>query len=922
MTGDDRVHDQQGATSGTDADTHTPTPWHSLSPQQVEARLETSADGLTDEQVERRRAEHGPNALEEVPPTSPLVLLLHQFTSPLIYILVAAAVVTLLLGEYIDSAVIAVVLVLNAVIGFTQERKAEQSVRALTRLVSPHARVVRQGRGRTVESRDLVPGDVVLLESGARVPADLRLVAATALMVDESLFTGESVPAAKRADARVEESAPVADRPTMAFTGAVVTSGRGRGYVVATGLRTELGAIAALVRAEGETQTPLQQRMTRFAHTIGIAVAAAAVLAFAIGIWMGQSASNMFTVAVALAVAVIPEGLPVVFTITLAIGVNRMAKRNAIIRRLPAVETLGSTTVIGSDKTGTLTENRMTVLQIWAGGSVYRVEADTVPPAPRAPASTLPSDPVDQTLLCGALTNEAGVDEDTFHGDPTEAALLVSARLQGWDPEALRGAWPIAADLPFESERKYSATVRDVGGDAWLFVKGAPERVLAMCRHVLGPQGPADLDEPAVHAAAREMGSAGLRVLGMACRRVTAPVTPDLLDAPSDLVFTGLQGLMDPPRQGVREAIGACQRAGIRVVMITGDHAHTADAIGRQLGLQEHGGGVVAGPELSAMSDDALTRRLDEVAIYARVAPEQKLRVVHAFQARGEVVAVTGDGVNDAPALKAADIGVAMGRGGTDVAREASDMVLADDNFVSIIGAVEEGRIAFDNLRKVTFFLLSTGAAAVVMFLTALAAGWPVPMVAAQILWLNLVTNGLQDVALAFEPGEPDVLDQPPRDRAEGVMSRLLWERTAVAGVVMAAGTLGMFVWELDRSESLVRAQTVALTTMVVFQMFQVGNCRSEHRSIFSKSPFSNRFLLAATGAALAIHIAALHLAATQFVLRVEPLDLDTWMRLTAVAATIVVAMELHKRVRRTKFRPSDDRAAAVARKAGRSSGD
>ncbi len=887
---------------GEDRAAHAPA-WHALAPDEVGARLETRITGLTDEEADRRRAEHGPNALEEVPPTSVLVLLLHQFTSPLIYILVAAAVVTLLLEEYIDSAVITAVLVLNAVIGFTQERKAEQSVRALTRLVSPQARVLRDGRGRTIESRDLVPGDLVLLESGARVPADLRLISTTALMVDESLLTGESAPAAKQAQAQVDVRAPVADRPTMAFTGAVVTSGRGRGYVIATGTRTELGAIALLVRAEGETQTPLQQRMARFAQTIGVAVAGAAVVAFALGIWMGESASSMFTVAVALAVAVIPEGLPVVFTITLAIGVNRMAKRNAIIRRLPAVETLGSTTVIGSDKTGTLTENRMTVIQVWAGGRIHAVETGARPPAPRKPGATLPSDPVDQTLLCGALTNEADLDDageqQRLQGDPTEAALLVAARSHGWRPEALRAAWPVTADLPFESDRKFSATVRDTGEGAWLFVKGAPEQVLAMCTTMLSDRGPVPLDEPAVHAAARDMGSRGLRVLGMAGRRAPGPVTPELLHAPDDLVFVGLQGLMDPPRPEVRESIAACQRAGIRVVMITGDHAHTADAIGRQLGLEHDGTGVLTGPELTTLSDEALNRRLDEVAIYARVAPDQKLRVVRAFQARGDVVAVTGDGVNDAPALKAADIGVAMGRGGTDVAREASDMVLADDNFVSIVGAVEEGRIAFDNLRKVTFFLLSTGAAAVVMFLTALVAGWPIPMVAAQILWLNLVTNGLQDVALAFEPGDPDVLEHAPRDRHEGVMSRLLWERTVVAGVVMAAGTLTMFLWELDRSGSLVRAQTVALTTMVLFQMFHVGNCRSEHTSAFRKSPFSNPFLLIATAAALAVHVAALHLPATQFVLRVEPLGLDAWVRLSAVAMTIVVAMEVHKRVRR-----------------------
>jgi calcium-translocating P-type ATPase len=872
-------------------------PWHTLAPEEVASRFSTGTEGLRDADAAARLAEDGPNQLPDQPPTSALVVLLHQFSSPLIYILVVAAVITLALGEYIDAAVIAAVLALNAVIGYTQERRAENSVRALMQLMSPRARVLRDGSEREIESRELVRGDVVLLESGARVPADLRLFATTALRIDESLLTGESLPVTKSSEPLDTPDTPVAERANMAFMATVVASGRGQGYVVATAVDTAVGNIAETMRTEIAAETPLQQRMAGFAHLIGLVVAASAVLAFGIGLWRGESVSDMFTVAVALAVASVPEGLPVVFTITLALGVRRMAQRQAIVRRLPAVETLGSTTVIGSDKTGTLTENRMTVREVWSAGQLTTVNHP--PSGQQAPPD--PGSPLALTLAAGVLTNEATLHETSgeagTHGDPTEAALLLSSAALGRDPERTRGEYEVVEELPFEPERQYSASLRRRNGADVLFVKGAPERLLAMCAHVLTGDGERPLDEASVLEAAHDMASRGLRVLGMAYR-----TSPDggaaALHEPTDLVFLGLQGMMDPPRAAVPDAIRGCQEAGIRVVMITGDHAETALAIGRQLGIAREDTLPLTGREIERLSDDELRHRVASVTVYARVAPEHKLRVVQALRSSGEVVAVTGDGVNDAPALKAADIGIAMGRSGTDVAREASDMVLADDNFVSIHAAVEEGRVTFDNLRKATFFLVSTGAAAIVMILTALGAGWPLPMVAAQLLWLNLVTNGLQDVALAFEPGEPDVLQRPPRARAEGVMSALLWERTVVAGLVMAAGTLVLFQWELSRDATLGYAQTVALTTMVLFQMFHVGNCRSEHRSIFARSPFSNPFLFLATIAALGIHVGALYFAPTQLVLRVEPLERDAWIRIVGVAASIVVAMEVHKLLR------------------------
>ena len=877
--------------------------WHTREPDATARDLASGPEGLSRDEAHARLERDGPNQLPETPPTSPLVILLHQFRSPLIYILLAATVVTLLLEEYIDAGVIAAVLLLNAVIGFSQERRAEQSVRALMRLMAPHARVIRDGREWEIESRELVVGDVVLLESGARVPADLRLFSTTALRVDESLLTGESLPVTKTTPALMPPGRPLADRTNLVHMGTVVSSGRGRGYVVATAEQTELGAIAHSIRGEGETETPLQHRMKRFAHVIGIAVAVSSSLAFTIGVALGQSPGDMFMVAVALAVSAVPEGLPVVFTVTLALAVRRMARRNAIVRRLPAVETLGSTTVIGSDKTGTLTENRMTVREIWAAGQTVTLDGNVSSAGARETSTHTSATPLGLTLLAGVLTNEAELyrQDGTIetHGDPTEAALLVAAATLGLDPSDLRASYPVVEDLPFEPDRQYSASVRLKDHDHVMFVKGAPERLLEMSTRWLSDGGVVPLDRDAVLHAAREMGRRGLRVLGMAHRVLPASPRAGVVPAPEELIFLGLQGMLDPPRAGVREAIEGCQDAGIRVVMITGDHAETAVAIGSQLGIAPTDTQPLTGAELEQLDDQQLRARVASVAIYARVAPEHKLRVVQALRANGEVVAVTGDGVNDAPALKAAEIGIAMGKSGTDVAREASDMVLADDNFVSIYAAVEEGRVTFDNLRKVTFFLVSTGAAEVIMILTALSVGWPLPLVAAQILWLNLVTNGLQDVALAFEPGEPGVLERPPRPRGEGVMSRLLWERTIVTGLVMASGTLALFKWELEQGGSIVRAQTVALTTMVLFQMFHVGNCRSDHLSVFRQSPFGNPFLFVATTAALLIHVGALHFTPTQIMLRVEPIEPEAWIRIVAVAATILVAIELHKLIRR-----------------------
>jgi magnesium-transporting ATPase (P-type) len=885
--------------------------WHALSPDEVVEHLQVDGDqGLTGDEPRERSARYGPNRLEEAAATPWWVTLLSQFRSPLIYILMLAGLLTIALGEYIDAGVIAAVLVLNASIGFAQERRAEESVRALMQLVSPTARVIRDGHEVTVDSEEVVPGDIVLLESGVRVPADARLLRSWSLEVDESLLTGESVAVEKQTDA-VDADASLGDRTNMAFSGATVTRGRGRAVVVATGASTELGQIAEQMRETEELQSPLQERMRRFAHLIGVVIAVSAVLTFALGLLLGEAPGEMLLVSAALAVAAIPEGLPVVLTVALALGVRAMARRNAIIRHLSAVETLGSTTLIGSDKTGTLTENRMTVQEMWVADRLHDFDHLDLPSDPRDAASTEPpepdADPFAVALLAGVLANESTIelshDGVETGGDPTETAFLVAAARHGLDIEQCRDAWHEEARIPFESEHRYAATFRQHDGEHFVFVKGAPERVLEMCSTVVGRDGaPDELDPDAIEATALEMAARGLRVLATAYGRIPeAPRGPEAPPEPQELVLLGLHGLLDPPRKGVREAIEGCQRAGQRIIMITGDHAATARAIAHSLGIvSDTDAPVLTGRDLDELDDDGLREQVAEVSVFARVSPEHKLQIVRAARALGNVVAVTGDGVNDAPALKSADIGIAMGVGGTDVAREAADIVLADDNFVSIYSAVEQGRVTFDNVRKVTFFLVSTGFGTFVIIPIALVFDWPLILVPAQLLWANLVTKGLQDLALAFEPGEPDVLDHPPRGRREPVITRPLWWRTLFSGAVIAAGTLVLFDWALDQPDlDLDQARAIALTSLVVFQAFHLGSSRSELRSVLQVPLTSNRFLILAQLGALAVHIGALYFPPTQFVLRVEPFPPGIWLFIVPVAATVLVVVELDKLVRR-----------------------
>ena len=877
--------------------------WQALTAEDALARFDADAErGLSSEEAEQRLAEYGPNRLEDSEGRPWWQTLLDQFRSPLIYILLIAAVVTLLLEEYVDAGVIAAVLVLNAVIGFYQERKAEQAVQALMELVSPTATVLRDGHEQETDAEQVVPGDIVLLSSGGKVPADARLLQASSLQIDESLLTGESTVVGKDPEP-VDEDAPIAERSCMVFDGTAVASGRGRGVVVATGGATELGKIAEQMREAEELSTPLAQRMAGFANIIGLIILVSVVLTLAYGLLLGEPLDEMLLTAAALAVATVPEALPVVLTVTLARGVQRMAQRRAIIRRLPAVETLGSATFIGSDKTGTLTRNEMTVREVWVAGRTH--DLGEAPEDPReAETRELPdadADAATRATLASVLANEAELkltdDGVETRGDPTETALLVAATRSGYDVEALRRSWVERAQIPFESQRQYAASYRERDGEHHVFVKGAPERVLAMCRDLAGD----GIDEDAIREAQEDMARRGLRVLATAHARLDAAPDPDDPAEPGDLTFLGLHGLLDPPREGVKEAIEAAQRAGQRVVMITGGHAATARAIAHDLGIvADEDATVLTGREIGDCSDTDLADAVAEVAVFARVEPGHKLRIVEAAQQRGEVVAVTGDGVNDAPALKRAEIGVSMGQAGTDVAREASELVLADDNFVTIESAIEEGRVTFDNVRKVTFFLVSTGVGTFLIVPATLLLGWPLILVPAQLLWANVVTKGLQDLALAFEPGEPDVLDQAPRGHREPVVTGPLWLRSAITGAVIAAGTLRMYGWALAQGAmSLEQARTVALSTLVVFQAFHLFSSRSELRSVFSMSVTGNRFLFLAQAGALVVHVAALYLPATQFVLRVEPIPLGAWGLIVAVSLSVLLVIELDKLIRR-----------------------
>lgn len=883
-------------------------PWHSIGTEEVLERVSTSSGtGLTDEQIRERLDFYGPNEIETETDFTRWQILLHQFKDPLIYILIAAAFVTFVLKEFIDSAVITGVVLLNALIGYIQENKAQSAIRALSHLSDPKAHVIRNGREVVIPSRELVPGDIVLLSSGGRVSADMRIMRSKGLEVDESALTGESDVIHKENEPLENPNLLPAEQTNMVFSGTIVARGRAKAIVVRTGDSTELGKIASSVKDIGITKTPLQGKVDKLGKIIGNFILASAVFIAVIGILYKMDPTEIFVTVVAMAVSAIPEGLPVVLTVTLAIGVSKMANRRAIIRSLPAVETLGSTTIIGSDKTGTLTKNQMTVRRMWSEnrwyettGAGYELKGAITHDGDE---TTIPADSgLYQTIMAGTLANEANVEtveSGEPQGDPTEIALHVSAYKGGVDLSGVRSDKKELDMLPFEPERKFMATLNQTNSDRTIYMKGAPESVLDRCKYQLMDGELIPVDYTRVRAAAKKMAAEGLRVLAMAFRVVGYDNLDDLSVFNDEFVLAGLQGMEDPIRPEVLEAVKTTHGAGIRIIMITGDHIDTALAIGQKLGLDPDSHGALEGRVLDQLTDDELDRRLSNTNIFARVTPEHKFRIVDRLKNSGHIVAVTGDGVNDAPALRAAHIGVAMGKGGTDVAREASDMILSDDNFTSITSAVEEGRVVFSNIRKVTFFLLSTAVGELIVIFAAVLMNWPLPFIAVQILWINLVTNGLQDIALAFEPGEPAILKRKPRPTKEGILTGRLAERLGGVGLVLAAGTLGVFWWIFEQTGDLDTARSAAMSQMVVFQFFHVFNCRSLDRSIFKIDFFSNKFLFVSVLAALLAHLAVLHVGFMQTIFRTIPLTIEQWLLIIGVGSLVIIGGEIDKVINR-----------------------
>ncbi|MGQ0667915.1 MAG: cation-translocating P-type ATPase, partial [Nitrospiraceae bacterium] len=841
--------------------------WYTLTPEALELELGSDVDdGLAEREAAHRLTTVGPNELPEAPPPSPIKILLAQFSSLIVWVLIGAAVVSGLLQEWIDAAAILAIVVLNAILGFVQEFRAERSLAALRKLSVATARVIRAGVIRSIPAREVVRGDLVQVEAGDRIPADCRLVYATSLQTQEASLTGESTPVEKAAESIQQKEVPLGDRRNMLFMSTVAVSGKGRALVTETGTQTELGKIATMIQREAQVEqeeTPLQRRLEQLGHTLLWLSLAIVVVVFLLGTLRGVPLVMMFLTSVSLAVAAIPEGLPAVVTITLALGVTRMVQRHALIRRLPAVETLGSATVICSDKTGTLTKNEMTVTTLYQSGEVFTVSGEGYAPVgeirwKEGPTNAGLHPGLTVLLRAGVLCNGAELRPDASAwqvlGDPTEGALLVVAAKTGLSKSDLERENPILGEVPFDSERKKMTVVRQTESGPVAYIKGAPDVLLRDCTAWMTRDGQVEplTDERRRHilSANQHFASQALRVLGLAMRPLDH--VPDAYRSTSlerELTFLGLIGMKDPIRPEAKTAVGACWTAGIRTVMITGDHKDTAVAIARDLGIMNSGVQAISGAELNQLSDEELGNRVMSTAVYARVSAEHKLRVVRAWKQQGAVVAMTGDGVNDAPALKAADIGVAMGITGTDVTKEASDMVVTDDNFASIAAAVEEGRGVYDNIRKSVHYLLSCNISEILLMLLATLFAFPLPLLPVQILWINLVTDGLPALALAVDPKDPDLMRRPPRAPNERFLTKERFLLMFSQGLFLALIAMLAFVYCLYGMDlSLERARTLTFTVMVLMQLAHALNCRNDRRSVFAIGLGTNKPLLWAIG--------------------------------------------------------------------------
>jgi magnesium-transporting ATPase (P-type) len=893
--------------------------WHAVTPEEALGQLSSRPEGLSTPDAHRRLEQHGPNALPPPRPRSPWRRLGAQFHNVLIYVLLAAALVTTLMQHWVDTGVIIGVVVINALIGFLQEGKAERALDAIRNMLSLKATVIRDGHRIVVPAEEVVPGDRVCLQSGDRVPADLRLTMARNLAVDESVLTGESLPVAKSVDP-VGPETPVADRTCLAYSGTLVSAGQGEGVAVATGGATEIGRISALLAEVKPLATPLLRQMAVFGRWLTLAILALAAATFLFGILVrGYEPEQMFLAGVGLAVAAIPEGLPAILSITLAIGVQRMASRNAIIRRLPAVDTLGALTVVCSDKTGTLTRNEMTVRHLVSGAGLIEVSGAGYDPHG---AFSLHGQDIEvanqpdtfELLRAALLCSDAAfhAERGEFSGDPTESALLVAALKAGLDPAFEREARPRTDVIPFESQHRFMATLHhDHAGRAFIYLKGAPERVLALCTHekVESRERPLNLTQWVEQT--ESLASRGERVMALACKAV--PFEHDELrfdDVRSGLTLLGLCGMMDVPRPEAISAVQRCQSGGIRVKMITGDHALTARVIGSQLGIGDGREGMT-GQDLDAATEDELRRRVWDVDIYARVSPEHKLRLVEALQANGHVVGMTGDGVNDAPALKRADIGIAMGVKGTEVAKEAAEMVLADDNFASIGHAVEEGRTVADNLRKAIMFILPTNGGEAFTLVAAILMGQMLPITPLQILWVNMITAVTLALALPFEPPEADVMHRPPRSPREPLLSPFLIWRIVFVTAILVAGTFGLFAWERQHGASIETARTVAVNTLVVFEVFYLFSSRHLLAPALTREGlFGNRYALLAVALVMTFQILFTYTGSMQILFKTEDIPLATWGRIILVGFSVLVLVEAEKAL----LRRSRSRAARSLR--------
>ncbi|MDP1559167.1 MAG: cation-transporting P-type ATPase [Nitrosomonas sp.] len=881
--------------------------WHINSTDAVLAMLVTTPDGLSTEEVTHRLAKYGPNRLAEVSTRGPLVRFFLQFHNVLIYVLIVASTITAMLGHWIDAGVILAVVLINAVIGFVQEGKAENALQAIRQMLSPNAMVMRGGRQMSIRAEELVSGDIVLLQSGDKVPADLRLFRVKGLQVQEAALTGESV-AVEKIVQPVAQEAVIGDRLCMAYSGTLVTHGQGTGVVVATGAQTELGHISALVADVTPVTTPLLRQMAQFGRWLTAAILVLAVATFAFGVLLrSYGVTDMFLAAVSLAVAAIPEGLPAIMTITLAIGVQRMAKRNAIIRRLPAVETLGAVTVICSDKTGTLTRNEMTVRTIATVDSLFELSGAGYDPhgaISLANKDVLPEEHplLHEVLRAAVLCNDAALEQNNsewrVHGDPMEGAFLVAGLKAGLDIEAEAKQYPRIDLIPFESEHRFMATLHHSHtGDAFIFLKGAPERVLEMCAHQRAGDNDQPVDRNYWLTRIEEMAQQGQRVLAIAIKPVNfEQMELSFSDVENGLIMLGMLGLIDPPREEAIEAVQSCNRAGIRVKMITGDHGATACAIARQLKLV-NADDVLTGQELDLMSEDELRQRVQDVDVYARVNPEHKLLLVRLLQEQGLIVAMTGDGVNDAPALKRADVGTAMGQNGTEAAKEAAEMVLADDNFASIAHAVEEGRTVYDNLKKAILFILPSSGGEALIVLAAILFGFhQLPLTPVQILWVNMITAVTLALALAFEPPEQNVMQRPPRKAHEPLLTPFLIWRVTFVSLILMSGTFGLFFWEMERGVSIEHARTVAVNTLVMFEIFYLFNSRYITASVLNWEGLTgNRYVLIAIGILIIFQLGFTYLAPMQSLFGTTAIDFNVWLRILLVASSVLFLVELEK---------------------------